>query len=130
MAFFGGSTGIIYQQFSITIVSAMTLSVLVALIFTPALCATILKQPSTDHDELNPFFRWFNRNFNRSASGYERAVGFMLSRKWRFLVIYGVVGADARGALRPHSGRLPALGGSGDHDGTGSIATQLQCGAN
>ena len=92
MAFFGGSTGIIYQQFSITIVSAMVLSVLVALIFTPALCATILQAPAADHhDELNPFFRWFNRQFNRSAAGYERAVGFALTRKWRFLLIYGAL---------------------------------------
>ena len=67
MAFFGGSTGVIYRQFSITIVSAMALSVMVALILTPALCATLLKPPR--RGELTSasagFFGWFNRNFDR-----------------------------------------------------------------
>ena len=65
MAFFGGSIGVIYRQFSITLVSAMTLSVLVALILTPALCATILKPlPPSGHVEHKGFFRWFNRVFD------------------------------------------------------------------
>src|SRR5207245_529184 len=63
MAFFGGSTGVIYRQFSITIVSAMVLSVLVALILTPALCATLLKPVEKGHTVSNRgFFGWFNRN--------------------------------------------------------------------
>ena len=69
MAFFGGSTGVIYRQFSITIVSAMVLSVLVALILTPALCATILKRPRSDTAKRG-FFGWFNRNFDRGNRGY------------------------------------------------------------
>src|SRR3546814_7604434 len=67
MAFFGGSTGVIYRQFSITIVSAMTLSVVVALIFTPALCATLLKPAGDEHPhERHGFFGWFNRKFDAS----------------------------------------------------------------
>src|SRR6202044_3154997 len=69
MAFFGGSTGVIYRQFSVTMVSAMTLSVLVALIFTPALCATILK-PRKHSQERKGFFGWFNRFFDRSNQKY------------------------------------------------------------
>src|SRR3546814_6912707 len=69
MAFFGGSTGVIYRQFSITIVSAMALSVLVAIVFTPALCATILKPIDPTQHEKKGFFgafnRWFDRNANR-----------------------------------------------------------------
>src|SRR5690606_36198555 len=61
MAFFGGSTGVIYRQFSITIISAMSFSVLVALIFTPALCATMLK-PGQQGPKQKGFFGWFNRN--------------------------------------------------------------------
>jgi multidrug efflux pump len=83
MAFFGGSTGVIYRQFSITIVSAMALSVLVALIFTPALCATMLK-PINHEKHGQPrrgFFGWFNRTFDRSVQSYERGVGNMISHK-------------------------------------------------
>src|SRR5690606_3591869 len=63
MAFFGGSAGVIYQQFSITIVTAMVLSVLVALIFTPALCVTLLRAKDVDHSHKRGFFGWFNRTF-------------------------------------------------------------------
>ncbi|AXH63325.1 efflux RND transporter permease subunit [Providencia huaxiensis] len=70
MAFFGGSTGVIYRQFSITIVSAMALSVIVALIFTPALCATILKPVVEGHEHKNRFFGWFNRFFEYSTNKY------------------------------------------------------------
>src|SRR5882672_2329595 len=73
MAFFGGSTGVIYRQFSITIVSAMALSVLVAIVLTPALCATMLKPLEAGHGhEKRGFFGWFNRGFDRSANGYAR----------------------------------------------------------
>lgn len=90
MAFFGGSTGVIYRQFSITIVSSMVLSVLVALILTPALCATML-QPieKGDHGEnKGGFFGWFNRKFNSTTQGYERSVSGILKRRLPFLLIY------------------------------------------
>jgi len=93
MAFFGGSTGVIYRQFSITIVSAMALSVLVAIVFTPALCATMLKpvQKGHGHGEgrfLGGFFGWFNRMFARNTQRYESAVGGILKRSVRYLAIY------------------------------------------
>ena len=92
MAFFGGSTGVIYRQFSITIVSAMVLSVLVALIFTPALCATLLKPiDKDDHHEKGGFFGWFNRTFDRSVNGYERGVRAVLKRKAPFLLLYVLI---------------------------------------
>jgi multidrug efflux pump len=93
MAFFGGSTGVIYRQFSITVVSAMALSVLVAIVFTPALCATMLKPVDKGHGHggkglLYGFFRGFNRLFERGSRGYETAVGGILKRSLRFLAIY------------------------------------------
>jgi len=92
MAFFGGSTGVIYRQFAITIASAMTLSVLVALIFTPALCATLLKPiPKGGHAKKRGFFGWFNRTFDRSVNRYERGVASMLKRKAPYLLIYIVI---------------------------------------
>ncbi|WP_426140339.1 efflux RND transporter permease subunit [Pseudomonas sp. DWP3-1-2] len=90
MAFFDGSTGVIYRQFSITIVSAMALSVLVALIFTPALCATMLKP--IDHEKHGQpkrgFFGWFNRTFDRSVRSYERGVGNMLKHRLPAFLVY------------------------------------------
>ena len=75
MAFFGGSTGVIYRQFSITIVSSMVLSVIVAIVFTPALCATLLKPiPKGHHGTKRGFFGWFNRAFDRSSHGYANTV--------------------------------------------------------
>lgn len=89
MAFFGGSTGVIYRQFSITIVSAMALSVIVALIFTPSLCATMLKPVSKNHHEATRgFFGWFNRTFRWGTGRYENTVHHILRRGGRFLVIY------------------------------------------
>jgi len=92
MAFFGGSTGVIYRQFSITIVSAMVLSVLVALILTPALCVTILKpiKPGT-HTQHRGFFGWFNRKFDQSSHHYSNVVARMLHRSGRFLLIYALL---------------------------------------
>ncbi|MBF7981836.1 MULTISPECIES: efflux RND transporter permease subunit [Rahnella] len=87
MAFFGGSTGIIYRQFSITIVSAMALSVLMALIFTPALCATIIKHNDEEKSQKG-FAGWFNRNFDKGAMHYTRAVGTVISRRRLFMLIY------------------------------------------
>ena len=92
MAFFGGSTGAIYRQFSITIVSAMALSVLVALILTPALCATLLKPVSTEgHGEKQGFFGWFNRKFEQSTHHYTDSVGGILRNTGRYLVIYVLI---------------------------------------
>ncbi|MCQ4270560.1 MULTISPECIES: efflux RND transporter permease subunit [Pseudomonas] len=93
MAFFGGSTGVIYRQFSITIVSAMALSVLVALVFTPALCATLLKPVKKgDHGEgKRGFFGWFNRSFERGVHRYERSVGSILRHKAPYLLMYLVI---------------------------------------
>jgi len=93
MAFFSGSTGVIYKQFSITIVSAMALSVLVALIFTPALCATMLKAiPKGEHGTpKRGFFGWFNRSFDRGVKSYERGVGNMLTNKAPYLLAYVII---------------------------------------
>ena len=91
MAFFPGSTGVIYRQFSITIASAMALSVFVALVFTPALCATILKPIPAGHHEKRGFFGWFNRTFNAGVHGYERGVSGILRRKTPFLILYVVL---------------------------------------
>lgn len=90
MAFFPGSAGVIYQQFSITIVSAMALSVIVALVLTPALCATMLKPIEKGHtQEKKGFFGWFNRKFDASNARYQSAVGRMLHKSGRYLLIYG-----------------------------------------
>jgi multidrug efflux pump len=92
MAFFGGSTGVIYRQFSITIVSAMVLSVVVALVLTPALCATLLKPVDKAHPhEQRGFFGWFNRNFARSSEKYAASLGKILGRPLPALIGYGVV---------------------------------------
>ncbi|MEO7031653.1 MAG: efflux RND transporter permease subunit [Herbaspirillum sp.] len=89
MAFMSGSTGIIYRQFSVTIVSAMTLSVLVAIILTPALCATLLKPVAQGHQISNKgFFGWFNRSFDRSSTRYQGGVKGILSRRKRFMAIF------------------------------------------
>ncbi len=89
MAFFGGTTGAIYRQFSITIVSAMVLSVLVAMILTPALCCTLLKplHKGEQHGQRG-FFGWFNRTFNRNAQRYESGVAKILHRSLRWILIY------------------------------------------
>ena len=101
MAFFGGSTGVIYRQFSITIVAAMAFSVFVALTLTPALCATILKAPTNHGSEklvrrgllgLNDrFFRWFNHHFDATADRYQRTVAWSLQRTKRMMLIFLVI---------------------------------------
>ncbi|MBP6305405.1 MAG: efflux RND transporter permease subunit, partial [Giesbergeria sp.] len=104
MAFFGGSTGVIYRQFSITIVSAMALSVFVAVTLTPALCATLLKpiaKGAGHHHNACPrrgllgisdrFFIWFNRNFDRSATRYQGAVGKLLRNSKRMLLVFVLI---------------------------------------
>ncbi len=92
MAFFSGSTGVIYRQFSITIISAMSLSVLVALIFTPSLCATLLRPRVAEaHERERGFFGWFNRGFTRMNLGYERGVSHVTRHTGRYLLVYLVI---------------------------------------
>ncbi|QCP48380.1 efflux RND transporter permease subunit [Trinickia violacea] len=89
VAFSGGSVGAIYRQFSLTIVSAMVLSVLVALILTPALCATLLKPiPQGHHEAKKGFFGWFNRTFEKSRDKYHSGVYHVIKRSGRWLIIY------------------------------------------
>ncbi len=98
MAFFGGSTGVIYRQFSVTIISSMLLSVVVALILTPVLCASLLKPIAKGHEPsenaiffLRPFFTWFNRSFYWGRDIYLWLVGSVLSRKIRYLTIFVMI---------------------------------------
>ncbi|MDD2903297.1 MAG: efflux RND transporter permease subunit [Syntrophales bacterium] len=98
MAFFGGSTGVIYRQFSVTIIAAMLLSVVVALILTPVLCASLLKPVGKGHEAaetgfrlFRPFFRWFDRSFLWTRDRYQSLVGRILGKKLRYLVIYLVI---------------------------------------
>ncbi|MFB2639549.1 efflux RND transporter permease subunit [Shewanella bicestrii] len=92
MAFMSGSTGVIYRQFSITIVSAMALSVLVALILTPALCATMLKPLKKGHGHIETgFFGWFNRGFDRLTNRYESSVAGIVKRSFRVMMIYAAL---------------------------------------
>jgi hydrophobe/amphiphile efflux-1 (HAE1) family protein len=109
MAFFGGSVGVIYRQFSITIVSSMALSVLVALTLTPALCATILKPVEKGHGlAKGGFFGWFNRTYDRGAGRYQRVVEFLLRRRVRGMIGYAVlVAALALLFTRVPTGFLP-----------------------
>ncbi|EEA9010211.1 efflux RND transporter permease subunit [Salmonella enterica] len=109
MAFFGGSTGAIYRQFSITIVSAMALSVLVALILTPALCATLLKPVSAEHHEKKSgFFGWFNTRFDHSVNHYTNSVSGIVRNTGRYLIIYLlIVVGMAVLFLRPPTSFLP-----------------------
>src|SRR5690554_3391330 len=92
MAFMSGSTGVIYRQFSATIVSAMALSVLVAIVLTPALCATMLKPIAKgDHGAKKGFFGWFNRNFDRGSRKYRGAVRGILARSKRSMLVFAVL---------------------------------------
>ncbi len=107
MAFFPGSTGVIYKQFAVTIISAMALSVVVALTLTPALCATLLKKPT--HDKKRGLFGLFNRGFDKTINGYGHSVGYIIRRPFRMIIIYGAIIA-AMGFLfiRTPEGFLPA----------------------
>lgn len=110
MAFFGGSTGVIYRQFSITLITSMVLSAIVALVFTPALCVTLLKRSKT-HDksrEQKGFFGWFNRTFTNLSKSYERFVGKSINLKWLYLLGYAaIIGLMAAIFLRIPSSFLP-----------------------
>jgi len=90
MTFFSGSTGVIYRQFSITIVSSMVLSVIVALTLTPALCATLLK-PHNHESGSKGFFGWFNRSYENVQTRYQKGVGHVVNRSVRYLLLYGVL---------------------------------------
>ncbi len=101
MAFFPGSTGVIYRQFSVTIISAMLLSVLVALILTPVLCATLLKPVPEGHEPsdnvvffLRPFFRWFDHAFLRVREIYLKVVGQVLAKKLRYVLLFLLIVAS------------------------------------
>jgi len=97
MAFFGGSTGVIYRQFSVTIIASMLLSVLVALILTPVLCASLLKPVPAGREAenavffLRPFFRWFNRIFFRFRRVYIKVVSNTFSKKLRYLIVFVII---------------------------------------
>ncbi len=95
MAFFSGSTGVIYRQFSVTVISSMLLSVVVALILTPVLCASLLKPVSSGHEPsenaiffMRPFFRWFNRSFYWGRDFYLGVIGNTLSKRLRYFFVY------------------------------------------
>ena len=115
MAFFNGSTGVIYRQFSVTIMASMLLSVVVALVLTPVLCATFLKPVAKGHGAaegavwfLRPFFHWFDGLFLGARSVYLKVVGQFLSKKFRYLVLFLLIVA-AMGYLfmRMPTGYLP-----------------------
>jgi len=102
MAFFGGSTGVIYRQFSVTIIASMLLSVIVALILTPVLCATFLKPVPKGHEPaeaalpiLRPFFRWFDRYFFKTRDLYSKQVERSFTRRKPYFVVYVIIVAIA-----------------------------------
>jgi len=115
MAFFGGSTGVIYRQFSLTIAAAMLLSVLVALVLTPVLCATMLKPVVKGHEAaeganklLRPFFMGFDRIFFKFRDWYMKLIGHALARKLRYLMIFVLItGGLAFLFMRMPTGYLP-----------------------
>jgi multidrug efflux pump len=92
MAFLGGSTGVIYRQFSVTIVSAVVLSVIVALVLTPALCATLLRPVTKEKGHKHRgFFGWFNRTFDGTVTRYHGVLGKIIGRPWPIMIFYGIV---------------------------------------
>jgi HAE1 family hydrophobic/amphiphilic exporter-1 len=115
MAFFPGSTGVIYRQFSVTVIASMLLSVVVALILTPVLCASLLLPVEKGHEAaetgsrlLRPFFLWFDRRFYRVRDWYERTVGHILTRRARFGVVYvAIAGVLVALFWRMPTGYLP-----------------------
>lgn len=124
MAFFGGSVGVIYRQFSVTIVSAMVLSLLVALILTPALCATILRPPRP-HEEKKGIFGWFNRSLERGTDAYHSGASAVLRRPRRGLIAFVVIIATA-GVMFT---RLPSSFLPEEDQGILMVVTQLPVGA-
>ncbi|MBB5052116.1 multidrug efflux pump [Afipia massiliensis] len=109
MAFFPGSVGIIYRQFSVTIVAAISFSALMALTLTPALCATLLKPVKAGHAHAKTgVFGWFNNRLDRAKGGYGRVVGWSIQRTGRLLILYAVLlGGLVFGFSRLPGGFLP-----------------------
>ncbi len=109
MAFFGGSTGVIYRQFTVTIVAAMSLSVLTAIVLTPALCATLLKPVAQGHALTQTgLFGAFNRGFDRTNRGYQGVVRHMLGKGWRYMAVYVLIlAAVVLGLSKIPAGFLP-----------------------
>ncbi|CAM4165894.1 Efflux pump membrane transporter [Novosphingobium lubricantis] len=125
MAFFGGSTGAIYRQFSVTIVSAMTLSVLVALVFTPALCATLLK-PVAEHEKpQGRFFRTFNSGYSNLERRYRGRLGGIVARPWPWVATFVAI-CVAMAALYV---RLPTSFLPNEDQGSLSMNFQLPVGS-
>jgi multidrug efflux pump len=91
MAFFPGAVGIIYQQFSLTMVVSILFSGFLALSLTPALCASFLKPIKAGHQEKKGFFGWFNRGFDKASHKYSSSVGSIIKRSGRFMVIYAAL---------------------------------------
>src|SRR4051794_22662664 len=110
MAFFSGSVGTIYRQFSLSLVSSMLLSVFLAMSLTPALCATLLKPiPAGHKHEKRGFFGWFNRGFARSTKKYQSGVGRVLHHTWAFMLVFlFIIGSVAFLYMRLPSSFLPA----------------------
>lgn len=107
MAFFPGSTGVIYKQFSVTIISAMLLSVVVALTLTPALCASMLKQKHAGATQRGPF-GLFNRGFDKVLGGYTGSVGWIVRRPVRLGIVYLLIVVVMVGLfMRTPTGFLP-----------------------
>ncbi|MBB4422088.1 multidrug efflux pump [Bradyrhizobium sp. CIR48] len=124
MAFFNGSVGIIYRQFALTIVTAMLLSVLVALVLTPALCVTILKPPK-HHGAQRGFFGLFNRGFDRMADGYQRTAGGAIRRIAGVMIAFAAILA----AMVVLFQRLPSSFLPEEDQGTIMTLIQLPVGA-
>ncbi|HEY4530962.1 MAG TPA: efflux RND transporter permease subunit [Luteimonas sp.] len=131
MAFMSGSTGVIYRQFTVTIVSAMTLSVIVAIVLTPALCATMLKplKKGEHHDGgtgwFARFFRWFNRSFEKTSNTYQRGVRGILGRPVRFMAVFAAL-ALVMGLL---FARLPSAFLPNEDQGVLMVMVQTPVGA-
>jgi len=126
LAFFAGSTGNIYRQFSAVMVASIGFSAFMALSLTPALCATLLKPVEAGHHhEKRGFFGWFNRGFSRTAKGYESVVARILKRAARYLIIYvAIIGAVAVVYMRLPTSFLP-----GEDQGNILVNVQLPPGA-
>ena len=115
MMFFPGSTGVIYRQFSVTVIASMLLSVVVALVLSPVLCASLLKPVEKGHEAaetgfklFRPFFLWFDRVFYRIRDWYESAVGHMLAKRIRYVVVFLLIVAGLAGLFsRMPTGYLP-----------------------
>ena len=126
LAFFSGSVGNIYRQFSAVMVSSIAFSAFLALSLTPALCATLLKPVEAGHHhEKKGFFGWFNRGFSRAAKGYEGWVAKLLKRAGRFMLIYVAIGAAAVVVYL----RLPTSFLPNEDQGTMLVNVQLPPGA-